>query len=100
MRHPAYGMPTDGDAVIIDGALFTNHAIIGYVPPEVLTTINGSMVARDEAVKFYGDANNGLVHDLRLSMNPGASADAYLPLDFHRPRLTRWRDCAAGGCTQ
>ena len=83
-----------GDDVTIDGVIFTNHAFAGYAPGDV--EINGSTVARDDALVFSGN-DLAIIHDMRLISAQGAQQVA-LPQSLVRPKLMTWKECPPSGC--
>jgi hypothetical protein len=86
--------PVDQD-FRLDGVLYTNHALAGYVAADDIT-FNGSLVSRDDAIVFNGDSLT-INHDLRLVGDQGAQQVA-LPYAVTRPRLLSIQDCPPGGC--
>jgi len=81
-------------SVMIDAVLFTNHALVGYVPAKKVE-FTGALVSRDEAVVF----NEALLlnHDIRLLRK--SALDLGMPAGIERPRLVSWRECPASGCS-
>ena len=84
--------------ITIDGVLFTNHAIAGYVSNAGGSMINGSYVARDDVLTFGGGGGNILTinHDQRL-IDPKLS-NISLPYSTQRPVLTAWKECLPDKC--
>jgi hypothetical protein len=89
-------MPSGGSQTLtIDGILFTNHTLAGFVDGRV--TINGSMVSRDDGLVFTGNRLR-IAHDARLSGSQPSQSVA-LPFSIQRPSLCGRVTCPASGCT-
>jgi len=86
---------SSGD-INVDGVLFTNHALVGYVPIKNFT-MNGAIISRDEAIVF--DKYFRINHDTRL-LNSGNGVGLALPFTLDKPQLESWRevqDTGTGG---
>ncbi|MFC1806852.1 pilus assembly PilX N-terminal domain-containing protein [Candidatus Omnitrophota bacterium] len=70
---------------IVNAVIYNNHAAVGKVGR---FTLNGSLIARDEALIWSG--NLDINYDLRASTDSLASFDSNLPRDLALPR-TRTR---------
>lgn len=89
-------MPASSSETLnIDGVLFTNHALAGWVNGRV--TINGSMVSRDDGLMFTGNRLR-IMHDPRLS-GAQQSQQVALPFSIQRPSLCGRVTCPHTGCT-
>ncbi|MBI1991633.1 MAG: hypothetical protein HYY90_03560 [Candidatus Omnitrophica bacterium] len=90
-------LPAQWTSAKIDAVLFANHAIAGQVYADQLY-LNGSMVARDEALIF----NKALQinHDMRLvdATRDPSNDDTVLPVSVTRPKLKKLEECPEGGC--
>lgn len=79
----------------IDAVLFTNHAVAGATSANNLS-INGAMIARDEAIVF--GSNLTINHDIRLLDMSNQAAQMSMPYGLKRPELTKWEECPTDGC--
>lgn len=77
----------------LDAVLFTNHLLASSVRLKVFT-INGAVIARDEAMRYREDFN--IHHDVRLDGDMGGRI--FLPVTVGRPQLVSWQECPASGC--
>ena len=88
--------PSSGSTFTIEGVLFTNHALAGYVPNSI--TINGAMVSRDDGLIFNGTTFR-INHDIRLlGDNDQLVQQIALPVSVQRPTLQQWKECPPSGC--
>ncbi|MBI4597594.1 MAG: hypothetical protein HY737_04235 [Candidatus Omnitrophica bacterium] len=79
----------------IDGVLYTNHAITGLVPTNLM--VNGSFVGRDDGMIVNGRLT--LNHDIRLMGGGNTGQSVVLPMSIQRPALTSLQDCPPSGCS-
>lgn len=70
----------------VDAVTYTNHAWTGKVGA---FTINGSVVARDEAIIYSGSIT--MVYDVRAHSAGVEHFDFYLPRQLARPVVLSWR---------
>lgn len=77
----------------LDGVYFTNHALAGVANATNLN-VNGSLVARDDALMFR--QNFYLNHDIRLL--DSSAVEFALPVTIKRPQLRSWQECPSSGC--
>lgn len=80
--------PTASQA-IVNGVLYTNHAIAGYVAATDIAFF-GAVVARDDAMQF-GSEEAVIMHDTRL-LDGTTVSQIILPLTIQRPKLVDWKE--------
>ncbi len=78
----------NGSTAVIDAVLFTNHALAGWGNSDSLR-IDGSMVSRDDAIRFRRRLN--IYHDIRL-LGSETAQQVVLPFTVKRPTLVTWRE--------
>ena len=84
---PVNPMRDGTNGIVIDGVLYTNHAIAGYVNADLLDVF-GAMVARDDGLA-YGQSFR-LGHDPRLLDQFNSRFG--LPMSVERPQLIKWEE--------
>jgi len=84
----AFSVADNSTITRIDGVMYNNHLVSGRIGT---TIINGTMVARDEAIVFSGSINFN--YDERIHSSHGEDRlKIFLPYELSKPYTITWRE--------